>query len=107
MAVNRAQRIKNSQAFRDMLGYLVAKPDAKPAPLDDVYGFAKVKPEKGKWYFVVPCPDCQAALPLFEDPSNGLLGNPFTGPGGFRAPCYHCRKDVVAVSHEARAVEWT
>jgi hypothetical protein len=100
------QRQKNVTAIQDMLGFLKAKPGTELAPLKDTYSLAKASPERGRWYFVATCSSCKRDTPLFEDTTGGSVGNPFTGSGGFRVPCYHCGKEVRASPGDVQPVLW-
>jgi hypothetical protein len=102
----KAQERKNVKAFESMLDFVFNNKNIV-APLFETYSFAKVKPTAGTSYFVAECNHCNRSSPLFRDPTNGQMGNPFTGPGGFRAPCAFCPQEIRAGSQDVHSVEWT
>ncbi len=104
--VTESQKKTNVEAFENMLTFVFNDKELI-APLDDTYSFVRVTPIAGTSYFFAECSHCQRSSPLFRDPSNGQMGNPFSGPGGFRVPCAFCPEEIRVGSQGVHSAEWT
>lgn len=71
---------------------------SSPKPIAGIHSYIRVESpievEKGRMYFFGRCGKCNRPTPVLDDPTNGILKEPFFGGGGFIGSCRYCGGDV-------------
>jgi hypothetical protein len=101
--MSKEQDAKNVEAFEHMLRSLA--PGMK-ATLSTEYALAPVAPASGQWYYSAQCRTCNERTPVVSDPSQGRLGDVFSGPGAIRVQCQACGNWIRAGAQDLESARW-
>jgi DUF2971 family protein len=98
------QQAKNVTAFESLVK-VAAFGGGPIQPLTDWYSLAPIQPTGGLWYFSCKCQKCHRMFPLFQDFSDGDLGNPFRNYG-VRVTCLFCNANLDCASEDIKSAQW-
>lgn len=95
----------NVKAFESVVKVAAFGGRSPIAPLTQWYSIEQIQPTGGLWYFGFRCPVCQRSSPLFQDFSDGNLGQPFKGYG-FISSCAFCATKVQCAAEMVISIQW-